>query len=735
MGYAGSPFHQGPGPQWINDPLKPFGPPDTFCNTEQSVTLTCPEGTTGDPITVTKEAGTYCGYATQELANAAALAAAQAEAEALREENPCVEEPVFALWGWGQNQYSMIGVGNTTRQLQPVLVGSSVLEFTQISVSSSASYGIKSDGTLWSWGENFVGQLGQGDTTARPYPTVVGTDSDWVKVSAGGDHVIALKSDGTLWAWGDNADGGLGLGDNTDRDVPTQVGADVDWAILASGILHSMAMKGDGTLWATGDNTAGQLGIGSTVATNVFTQVGTDTDWSVISAGRDYTAAVKTGGTLWMWGTNEYGQFGDGGTSPTQQTTPIQIGTDTNWAEVSCSVAYSGLLVFSSARKTDGTIWTTGTNTSGQLGNGTLISTVDFGQVGSDTDWTGIKCGAYFCAASKSDGTLWGWGSNNQAQLGQGGISTAESTPLQMGSDNLWSALVVGGYICFGLRNSLITPPPPAGGSGIALGGTYDEVGGNTTHTFDADGELTVLVETAVDILMVGGGGGGGGLGGGGAGEFLKLTSVTLPVGTYPGVVPIYSLGSFGAEDRGVDGGDVSFNGTTVVGGGGGGAGAGETESDATGADGASSGGGGTLGEEPFTAFGAGAASAGNVGGSAANTVDNLTSAGGGGGGNGGAGTSGSISGAGTGGNGGSGTADGISGASVTYCRGGGGASGAGGPPNGASRSTNTRASSGTTPGSGGGGSYRNEDMPPAPFNNGGNGAAGVVIISYPTPP
>jgi hypothetical protein len=190
---------------------------------------------------------------------------------------------------------------------------------------------IKTDGTLWVWGDNFYGQLGLGDTTNRYTPTKVGTDTNWAYVSAGCANTIAIKTDGTLWAWGWNYTGQLGLGDTTNRYTPTQVGSDTNWAYVSAGDSHTVAIKKDGTLWAWGDNFYGQLGLGDTTDRYTPTLVGSDTNWAYVSAGLYHTIAIKTNGTLWAWGRNNFGQLGLGDTTNRYSPTLVNIKPTLSW--------------------------------------------------------------------------------------------------------------------------------------------------------------------------------------------------------------------------------------------------------------------------------------------------------------------------------------------------------------------------------------------------------------------
>ena len=198
---------------------------------------------------------------------------------------------------------------------------------------------LKMDGSLWSWGSNSAGQLGNGTANAALSPVQVGSNSDWASVGAGSDYTVALKSNGSLWAWGANNFGQLGDGTAINKTSPVRIGTANDWAQIAAGYNHTLSLKYDGSLWAWGLDTSGQLGDGTAVNKSVPIQIGTAKDWAQVAGGGNHTLALKHDGSLWVWGRNDRGQVGDGTTS--NKLAPVRIGTANDWAQVAGGGAYT----------------------------------------------------------------------------------------------------------------------------------------------------------------------------------------------------------------------------------------------------------------------------------------------------------------------------------------------------------------------------------------------------------
>ncbi len=328
------------------------------------------------------------------------------------------------LWAWGWNSYGELGDGTTAEKHAPVQIGKESA-WTFAAAGYNHTVALKSDGTLWAWGRNNVGQLGDGTKVDKHSPIQIGTDNRWVAVAAGGYYSLGLKSDGTAWSWGDNTYGQLGDGTTMSRTSPVQVGTDTAWAAIKTGAIHTIALKNNGTLWVWGGNGNGQLGDGTTINRVSPVQVGTDTTWTIIAAGRLHSAAIKSNGSLWAWGNNVYGQLGDGTTAT--RTSPVRTGTDADWVSVAGGLTHTGAL------KSNGTLWVWGYNSNGQLGNPGIHSVYYPVRIGKDVDWSSITADQFFTAALKSDGSLWAWGDNMYGQLGDGTI-VDKSVPTKIGT-------------------------------------------------------------------------------------------------------------------------------------------------------------------------------------------------------------------------------------------------------------------------------------------------------------
>jgi len=292
------------------------------------------------------------------------------------------------LWAWGRNTSGQLGLGDTTNRSSPVQVGL-LTNWSGIQSHAATTIATQSNGTIWGWGDNSQGTLGLGNTTSYSTPKQIGGLTNWLTVSGSyqGGYVLAIKTDGTLWSWGQNGSGQLGLGNTTLYSSPKQVGSSVDWSKVYASTQSAFAIKTNGTLWSWGGNSYGQLGLNNTTVYSSPKQVGLLVNWLNISAGYFYAVAIKTDGTLWAWGDNASGQLGLGNT--TAYSSPKQIGILTTWLKVTGGCYATGAI------KNDGTLWTWGksTGTRGMLGLGNLTNYSSPKQVGSSVGWSEIAVG------------------------------------------------------------------------------------------------------------------------------------------------------------------------------------------------------------------------------------------------------------------------------------------------------------------------------------------------------
>ena len=357
------------------------------------------------------------------------------------------------MWLWGQGGAGQRGDNTSTSiRSSPVQTVAGGTNWKNASSGFLHSAGIKTDGTLWTWGYNAHGSLGDNTVTSKSSPVqTVAFGTNWKQVGCGTEHTAAIKSDGTLWICGYNLYGQIGDNSTTNRSSPVQtVSSTYNWKQVNCGAYHTAAIKTDGTLWSWGYNLYGVLGDSSTTnrSSPVQTMSG-DTTWKQVSCGDYFTVAIKTDGTLWGWGFNGNGQLGDSTT--TNYSSPVQTITVTSdWKLANAGTSHTGAI------KTDGTLWLWGANASGQLGTNNLTGTSSPIQtITYANNWKDVRCGNALTVALKTDGTLWNWGSNNLGQLGDS-TTAAKSSPIQTiaGGSN-WRSIFAGNMQTIGLKDDM----------------------------------------------------------------------------------------------------------------------------------------------------------------------------------------------------------------------------------------------------------------------------------------
>ncbi len=350
----------------------------------------------------TSSAVTTGTYAVNGTSATAMLAASSNHSHALR--------PDGTVWSWGDNQFGRLGDGTETDRRLPVVTGG-VTGAINIGAGLSHGLAVLSSGGARAWGFNSNGWLGDGSTSIRVYPVAVSGASGFVEIAGGNTHSIARKSDGSVLGWGY---GGLvGDGTSTERTTPVAVSGLTSGVVgIAAGSSHSLAVKSDGTVWAWGTNGNSQIGDGTTISRQAPVQVSSITDAIVVAGGSAHSFALRTNGTVLAWGWNADGQLGDG--SIISRDIPVAVSALTDVTAIASGGAH-GLAV-----KADGTVWSWGANGSGQLGNGTTTASTVPIQVPGLPTIVRIAAGTAHSLALASDLSVWVWGSNSDGQIGDG---------------------------------------------------------------------------------------------------------------------------------------------------------------------------------------------------------------------------------------------------------------------------------------------------------------------------
>lgn len=278
------------------------------------------------------------------------------------------------VWSWGLNDSRQLGDDTRTNRNTPVTV-LDLSDMVSISAGEVHNLALRADGTVWSWGENLNGQLGDGTRSSVSLNrTMVSGLSGVASVSAGNRHSLALKADGTVWSWGYNAFGQLGDGTNTERTMPVAVSGLREIRGIATGGYHSLALKADGTVQSWGNNSFAELGDGTSTGRNTPGPVSLLSGITSIGTIYHHNMALKADGTVQSWGDSYGGQLGDGTT--TQRPIPLTVSGLSGITRISPGYGHSMAL------KSDGTIWVWGSNSTGQLGDGTTTDRLTPGPVG-----------------------------------------------------------------------------------------------------------------------------------------------------------------------------------------------------------------------------------------------------------------------------------------------------------------------------------------------------------------
>ena len=330
------------------------------------------------------------------------------------------------VWAWGDNSRGQLGDGTSTPVSDESLLGSipgqvqGLPKVTAIAAGGGFCLALADDGTVWSWGDNSNGQLGIGSASPNPVtrPVHIQNFTEVIAIAAGISGALALRADGSVWAWGDNLNGQLGNESSGSTPGPApgpvHLPAGVTAKAIAMGGRHALALGDDGTLWSWGDNRSGQLGNGAASAP-VPRPVRTLTVGGVVglAAGSGFSLATIADGTVYAWGDNSSGAVGVGTGRVHTTATPVSNLTD--------AVGVAAGDTFAAAVRADGSIWTWGSNGLGELGTGAAgAARILPAPVPALSGFTAVSASGSTGLGLHSGGTVWAWGANETGQLGNG---------------------------------------------------------------------------------------------------------------------------------------------------------------------------------------------------------------------------------------------------------------------------------------------------------------------------
>ena len=339
-----------------------------------------------------------------------------------------------SLWACGLNSNGQLGLGHNTNHSTFIEVTTNINnDVKQVACDNNYTFILKKDGSLWSCGYNYYGQLGLGDTEDRNTFTKVNKNinNDVKQIACGFNHIFILKNDGSVWACGYNYYGQLGLGtsgygaNSTFTKVNKNINNDVKQ--IACGYDHTFILKNDGSIWACGKNDKGQLGLGASDNSDhtTFTKVATNinNDVKQIACGDMHTFILKNDGSVWACGSNSYGGLGLGNTLDKHTFTKVTTNINNDVKEIVCEYERTFIL------KNDGSVWACGDNTTGELGLGeNNVAYIGFTKVNKNinNDVKQIACGNYHTVILKNDSSVYSCGYNINGQLGVGDYTERE---------------------------------------------------------------------------------------------------------------------------------------------------------------------------------------------------------------------------------------------------------------------------------------------------------------------
>ncbi|HXI56082.1 MAG TPA: hypothetical protein VNO55_08485 [Polyangia bacterium] len=468
------------------------------------------------------------------------------------------------LWGWGTNGSGQLCRTSTTFEKTPVQLGTKA-DWLQVAAGKSFTVGIRADGTLWGCGTNANGQMDTGAIGGKKEALFQLGTGHYLQVAAGTGHVVAIRQDGTLWSWGMNDKLQAGT---TGANVATETRISSNfWRFVSAGDRHTLGVKADGTMWGWGDNTnkelahgdllgprtpvtlsptivdgqyifagksysvmvraSGELntlglgsmcgiGAGASDQASFRTPVaasGSDVAFfakpGLLSAGTEFAMAIASNGQLQSWGANLAGQLLKGHQQelPSNLTVQYVPASGKVWVEVSAAETHGAGIT------SDGTLWTWGGNSVGQLGTGGLASSVALAPVSPKNGTLFRHVVSHYAQTFgiTPDGKLWAWGDNADGQLAIADKSKPVTTPVQVAANTVWSVIAAAPHTTYGIDtqgrlyawgdgtvgqrgdgtvNSTTTPTPVAATNGTNTNWIAISAGDNFAIGLQSDGTL-----------------------------------------------------------------------------------------------------------------------------------------------------------------------------------------------------------------------------------------------------
>lgn len=332
------------------------------------------------------------------------------------------------IWGWGYNILGQLGDGSKTSRLTPVSIHGNKKTFCKINGGLNYTIGLEYNGQVWAWGYNAYGNLGDDSTTNRCTPvSVLGAKKTFCKITSGQNHIIVLQNNGQIWGWGYNNNGQLGDNTVASKRTPVSIlGGKKTFCEISASQYSTFGIEHDGQVWSWGYNTYGLLGIDSLDNKSTPVSVlGNKKTFCKIAGGTNHAIGLDYNGQVWAWGYNLYGRIGDN--SLTSRLTPVSILGD---KKTFCKI--TGGQNHTVCIQHNGQVWSWGYNNNGQLGDDSTTSKRTPVSIhGNKKTFCQISTGQNHTIGIEHNGNIWTWGYNTHGQIGDNS-TTPRYTPVRV---------------------------------------------------------------------------------------------------------------------------------------------------------------------------------------------------------------------------------------------------------------------------------------------------------------